>query len=102
MVLRGLSNTVGCAGGSGSDIALLQVLGELQRRQPVVVTTQITINPHMQCKNSAEEESPHGPFLSAYGGVGLIKAKAQSSSSAPSAPCVRNLFPCTGRKKRTF
>lgn len=32
----GLPDTVGCVGGSGSAISLLQVLGELQTWQPVV------------------------------------------------------------------
>lgn len=38
MVWRGLPDTVGHAGGSGSDISLPYVLGELQRWDPVVVT----------------------------------------------------------------
>lgn len=50
MVSRGLPDTVGCVGGSGSDMSLLQVLGELQRWEPVVVTTlnrqQVAINSH--------------------------------------------------------
>lgn len=37
MVSRDLPDTVGCAGDSGSDISLLQVLDQLQRWEPVVV-----------------------------------------------------------------
>lgn len=48
--LRSLPDTAGCVGGSGSDISLLQVLGELQRWEPVVVTVlnrqQVAINSH--------------------------------------------------------
>lgn len=50
MVLRGLLDTVGCVGGYDSDISLLQVPGDLQRWEPVVVTMltrqQVAINSH--------------------------------------------------------